>query len=379
MPFEELTRLLDSMPSCDIPAVDCLVYHRGRPVYRHMAGFADLEAGLPVTENTLFNLYSASKVATCTAALTLFDKGLYGLDDPVGEYLPAYRDLQVKLPGSDAVRKAALPLTVRHLFTMSGGLDYDLNTPAIRRVQKEKGENATTRDLVDAIAETPLGFEPGTRYRYSLCHDVLGGLIEVWSGKSFGAYLKEAVLDPVGMKDTGFFRTPDVFERLAWQYRNYDHRTGRFEEKDKDCVYKLAEKYESGGAGLYSSVEDYARFMNVLCHRGVTPEGERILKEETVDLMRSDQLDPVRRADFAASIGVGQMGYSYGLGVRTLIRPEMSPSAFREFGWDGAAGAFALADPENEVAIFYAQHEFGAPWHHMEIRDAAYRGLRGEG
>ena len=376
MRFDELTRLIDSMPSCGIPAADCLVYHRGKPVYRHMTGYADLDGGVPVTENTLYNLYSASKVATCTAALTLYDKGLYRLDDPVAEYLPAYRDLQVRLPGSDAVRKAAIPLTVRHLFTMSGGLDYDLNSPAIRRVQKEKGENASTLDLVRAFAETPLGFEPGTRYRYSLCHDVLGALIEIWSGESFGSYLRKAVLDPVGMKDTGFVRTPGVFGRLAWQYHAYDHATGKYAQKDKDCVYKLSGKYESGGAGLVSSVEDYAKFANVLCHYGITPEGERILKKETIDLMRHDQLDPVRRADFAASIYVGQIGYSYGLGVRTLVRPEMSPSAFGEFGWDGAAGAYMLIDPENEVAIFYAQHEFGAPWHHTELRDAAYRGLR---
>ena len=376
MQFDELTRLIDSMPSYDIPAADCLVYYKGKPVYRHMAGYADLDAGLPVTENTLYNLYSASKVATCTAALTLYEKGAFGLDDPVSEYLPAYGDLQVKLPGSDAVRKAVVPLTVRHLFTMSGGLDYDLNTPAIRRVQEEKGPAASTSELVNAIAETPLGFEPGTRYRYSLCHDVLGALIEVWSGESFGSYLKKAVLDPVGMKDTGFVRTPAVMDRLAQQYTEYDHRTGKYTKSGKECVYTLSESYESGGAGLVSSVEDYAKFANVLCHCGVTPDGERILKKETVDLMRTDQLDRVRRADFEGSIYVGPLGYSYGLGVRTLVRPEMSPSAFGEFGWDGAAGAYMLIDPENEVAIFYAQHEFGAPWHHIELRDAAYRGLR---
>ena len=379
MRFEELTRLVDRMPSCDIPAADCMIYYKGKPVYRHMTGFADLENGIPVTENTLYNLYSASKVATCTAALTLYDKGLYGLDDPVGEYLPAFRELKVRLPGSDAVRKAVTPLTVRHLFTMSGGLDYDLRSPSITRVQQEKGGDASTRDLVDAIAETPLGFEPGTRYRYSLCHDVLGGLIEVWSGEPFGSYLKKAVLDPVGMKDTGFVHTPEILDRMAFQYHAYDHKTGSYAKKDKDCPYKLSDRYESGGAGLVSSVEDYAKFANVLCHYGVTPEGERILKKETIDQMRRDQLDPVRRADFSAAIGVGQMGYSYGLGVRTMIRPETSPSSFGEFGWDGAAGAFMLIDPENEVALFYAQHEFGAPWHHMELRDEAYRALRAEG
>ncbi|MBO4407143.1 MAG: beta-lactamase family protein [Clostridia bacterium] len=376
MAFEELTRLLDSMPSCDIPAADCLVYYRGKPVYRHMVGWSDVEEKIPVTEDTLFNLYSASKVATCTAALTLYDAGIYGLDDPVGEYLPSFKDVTVRLPGSDAVRKAAVPMTIRHLFTMSGGLDYDLQSPSIQRVMNEKGEAATTRELVDAIAEKPLDFEPGTRYRYSLCHDVLGGLIEVWSGESFGSYLKKAVLDPVGMKDTGFARTEEVFKRLAYQYHGYDHKTGRFAKKDKDCVYRLSASYQSGGAGLVSSVADYAKFANVMAHFGVTPDGERILKKETIEEMRRDQLDPVRRADFAASIGVGQAGYSYGLGVRTLICPERSPSGFAEFGWDGAAGAFMLIDPENETAVFYAQHEFGAPWHHLEIRDAVYRGLK---
>ncbi len=376
MAFEELTRVIDSMPTWDIPAADVLLYYKRKPIYRHMTGFADREAGIPVTEDTLYNLYSASKVATCTAALTLFDKGLYCLDDPVYEYIPEFRDITVKDEKTGEIRKAENTLTIRHLFTMSGGLDYDLAAPNILEVKKEKGENASTLDIVKSFPKKPLGFEPGTHYRYSLCHDVLGALIEVWSGMSFGEYLKKAVLEPVGMTRTGFERNDAIYEKMAYQYCGFDHRDGSYKDKHKNCVYRLSERYESGGAGLYSCVEDYAKFVDMLCNGGVALSGEQVIKKETIDLMRKDQLDDVRRADFTRDIAVGKIGYSYGLGVRTMIKPEMSPSAFGEFGWDGAMGAYMFIDPANEFALFYAQHESGAAWHHVEIRDAAYRGLR---
>ena len=376
MAFEELTRIIDAMPSWDIPAADCMIYYKRKPIFRHMTGFADREAGVPVTEDTLYNLYSASKVATCTAALTLLDKGCYRLDDPVSAYIPAYDHLTVKDASTGEIREAKNTLTIRHLFTMSGGLDYDLDTPGISAVRKEKGEQATTLDYVKSFAEKPLGFEPGTHYRYSLCHDVLGALIEVWSGMRFGDYLRKTIFEPVGMNRTGFERNDDIDAQMAYQYFGFDHRDGSYKDKNKGCFARLGPQYESGGGGLHSCVEDYAKFADMLANGGVTAAGERIVRKETIDLMRRDQLDDVLRADFRRDIAVGKIGYSYGLGVRTLIDPACSPSPCGEFGWDGALGAFMLIDPTNEFAIFYAQHESGAPWHHIEIRDAAYRGLK---
>jgi len=325
MDFSELTGLLDRMPSYDIPAADCVICHKRKIVYRHMTGWADIEEKKPITENTLYNLYSASKVATCTAALTLFDKGLYQLDDPVSEYLPEFKTLYVKPEGAEYARKAKNIMTVRHLFTMSGGLTYDLNDPAIEKV-KNKKEEGTTLDFVRAMAQMPLAFEPGTHFRYSLCHDVLGGLIEVWSGMSFENYLKKTILEPVGMNDTTFFRTGENLSRMAFQYHQYRHETGNYEKKDKENPFLFSSIYQSGGAGLVSSVDDYGAFAEMLSAGGITQTGERILKKETVDLMRTDQLKDERHAEFAALI---RPGYSYGLGVRTLIDPSKDHNGIR--------------------------------------------------
>ncbi|MBE7000970.1 MAG: beta-lactamase family protein [Ruminococcaceae bacterium] len=374
MDFTELKALIDRMPSYDIPAADCIVIHKGQTVFRHMTGYADIEAGEKLTEKHLYNLYSASKVATCATALTLLDKGCYKLDDPVYAYLPEFREMWVKKEGSDELVMAKIPVTIRQLFTMTAGLTYDLDTPYIRAVRAEKGDSATTRDYVGAIAKNPLIFEPGTHYNYSLCHDVLGALIEVWSGKTFGKCMKEALFDPIGMTETGFARTDAVMSRVAYQYAGYQHADGSWDRKYKDNPFVFGPLYESGGAGLISSVNDYALFVDAMTHHGKTRTGEQILKPETVDLMRKDQLSPACRADFDTKIN--RPGYSYGLGVRTLVDATKSPSAFGEFGWDGAAGAYLIIDPENEVSVMYAQHEFGAPWHHTEIRDAVYAGLR---
>lgn len=373
MDFTELKALIDKMPSYDIPAADCLVIYQGQEVFRRIIGYADIEAGERLTENHLYNLYSASKVATCATALTLLDKGLYKLDDPVSEYLPEFKEMWVK-EADDDLTMTKNPITIRQLFTMTAGLTYDLDTPYIRAVRAEKGDRATTRDYVGAIAKSPLLFEPGTHYNYSLCHDVLGALVEVWSGKSFGKYMKEALFGPIGMTETGFSRTDAVMSRIAYQYAGYQHADGSWDRKYKDNPFVFGPLYESGGAGLISSVNDYAKFVDTMTHHGKTRTGEQILKPETVDLMRKDQLSPACRADF--DIKINRPGYSYGLGVRTLVDSAKSPSAFGEFGWDGAAGAYLIIDQENEVSVMYAQHEFGAPWHHTEIRDAVYAGLR---
>ena len=386
MEFWELTALLDQMDVFDIPACDCIVTRHGATVYRHGAGVRDVDTGEPLRGNDLYRLYSASKVSTCTAIMLLMERGRLSLEDPVSRYLPAFARMQVR-EADGTVRPAAGPITIRHLLTMTAGLTYDLKTEPILKTVEETGGRAPTLAVMDAIAASPLIFDPGAHFNYSLCHDVLGGVIEVVSGMRFGEFLARELFEPLGMTDTTFHPTGEQLSRMAGLYTNYDHRTRRYESCQKDNLYVLGSEYESGGAGLVSTIEDYVKLGTMMALGGVTPEGKRILKRETLDLMRQDALTGDAWNDFQ---NMGKRGYSYGLGVRTRIdaarmnepapenqykRLDPIQSPVGEYGWDGAAGAFLLIDPVNEVCLWYLQHEFGAPWHHYAIRDAAYRGL----
>ena len=352
-----------------VPGVDCIVYQNHVQVFRHIVGLSDLESQKPMTGNELYYIFSMTKMLTCTAALQLWEQGKYDMDDPVSKYLPEYAHMQISPNGFDAgigaqvARGGSLgsekeiktdnyaktQITIRHLFTMTAGLDYNLRAEGITKAIADG--KITTLDIVKAISETVLGFEPGTRYRYSLCHDVLAGLVEVWSGQTFGEYLRENITAPLGMHDTTF-HMPEDFERMAAMYIYDDPHTVR--RLPLSCVFALTAQYESGGAGLISSPEDYAIFADALACGGMGKNGARILRAATIDLMRTNQLSTTQLEDFRLI----RKGYGYGLGVRTHMCPTDSESLspVGEFGWDGAAGAFSLVDPEHRLSLVFFQH-----------------------
>jgi CubicO group peptidase (beta-lactamase class C family) len=378
MDFRGLELFLDQITAWRIPGADCLVHLHGQPVFRYSAGFADLAARRPVSDRDLYFIYSMSKVITCTAALQLHEQGRFLMTDPVSAYLPEFKDMMVRqTDASDQVtlKKAEKEMTIRDLFTMMAGLTYELNTPAIRAVREHSQGRSPTRDVIRAIAADPLIFEPGTHFNYSLCHDVLGALIEVISGKRFGKYLDESIFQPLGMKDTGFSLTDARKERMATQY-NFDDATGKALRVSLANVFVVGSEFESGGAGLISSVDDYMRLADTLCHKGLSRHGERILSSHSVDLMRTNHLDDVSLRDFT---WIQMAGYGYGLGVRTMLDRTRSGSLspVGEFGWAGAAGAYVLMDPEHELTVVYAQHLLNSqePYVHPRIRNLVYRCL----
>jgi CubicO group peptidase (beta-lactamase class C family) len=253
---------------------------------------------------------------------------------------------------------------------MRGGLTYDLNMPSIRAL-KEKDPNADTLSVVKSFAATPLSFEPGTRYQYSLCHDVLGAVIEVASGMKFGEYLKKEIFEPLGMTRTFFNYDDTMLDQFAAQYRlNGD----KYDEVEKSCVYRLTPAYESGGAGLVSCLDDYAKFAVALANKGTAPGGYQLLRPETVDLMRVNQNDVDVNLPGPVRPGLG-----YGFGVRVMLDKRLAssdaPTEF-EFGWDGAAGTYVTIDAHHNLTSVYTQHVLGHGWVytdvHPVIRDTAY-------
>jgi CubicO group peptidase (beta-lactamase class C family) len=373
MNCEKITSYLNSLEAEGIPSVDCMIYKNHELVYRHFNGYADSAKTKKMQGNELYLMFSATKLITMTAALQLVEKGKLDLDQPVSRYLPAYADLKVM--EADQVRPAQKELLVRHLLSMQSGLDYDLTRSGIVRVIGEKGQKATTQELVNAFIESPLKFEPGEHYEYSLSHDVVGAIIEVVSGMSLKEYFSQNIFGPLEMKDTFFAKPMNEHERLAAQYM-YDNDNHVSNEMELSCCYQLTESYESGGAGLISCVEDYGKFADALACGGVSAKGIRILEEETVNLMRTNLLGPVQREELVNKMG--RVGYGYGCGVQVLLKPEecnaKAPSGV--FGWDGAAGACVIMDPSNHIALVYAQHVRGCGYAystiHPILRDLLY-------
>lgn len=361
--FAPLTRLLDGLEKeMGIPACDCVIAKDGKVIYRHSAG--------PVTPQTTYWLYSTTKLLTCTAAMQLIEQGKLSLDDPVSRYLPEFGRLQVR-EVDGTVRPAETTLTVFHLMTMAGGLDYDVNRPALAQALGLPEEQRTTRNVVAALSKDPLLFEPGAHFLYSLCHDVLAAVIEVASGQRFADYIKEHILQPLGMTDTTFHPNQDQLDRLA---DFYFYEEGTLTPRSKENEFRFGAAYDSGGAGLLGTVSDYIRFLSAL-----SVGGQGILQPESIAKMASPWLNEAQLVDFWNRSAAAK-GYSYGLGVRVLEDNTDKYSAVGEFGWDGAAGAYALVDPKNRIALFYAMQIRGykAVFQslHPRLRDVAGQCLR---
>ena len=244
------------------------------------------------------------------------------------------------------------PITIKDVFTMSAGLDYALDDEPITKALREG--RTSTRELVSAMSEKILCFEPGTRFRYSLCHDVLGALIEVISGQKLGEYMKDNLFSKLGMNNT-FFGVPKDEERLSKMAVRYTYDENRKPVRmPLECKFNLSNEYESGGAGLTSCVEDYALFLDAISCGGMGKTGNRILSPATVELMATNHLKGLPLDDFNRL----RCGYGYGLGVRTHIDKTQSGSLspIGEFGWDGAAGSFSMVDTKNKISLTYFQH-----------------------
>ena len=351
MNFTAITEYLDSLASRGIPSVDCIIYKNHEQIYRHMNGTTDADRSKAIQGNEQYLMFSMTKIQTMTAIMQLIEQGKLSLEDEVGNFLPAYKNLTVET--EDGVKPLTKPMLIKHLLSMQSGLDYDLDRPGIKRVLAEKGAAATTRELVDAFVETPLKFVPGEHFNYSLSHDVAAAVVEVVSGMRFGEYLKKNIWEPLHMNDTFFAKPMNDLPRLATQFICNEQGIVPMEPS---CNYQFSECYESGGAGLISTTEDYARLGDALACGGISKDGARILKTETIELMKTNLLGPVSREEIARNMG--RIGYGYACGVQVLLEPERlnSPAPVGLFGWDGAAGSTLIMDTKSKISLVYTMH-----------------------
>lgn len=363
MNFEYMKNFMDSLTEWIVPGNSVVIYKDGKKVFEYSSGYSDLEKKIKKTGEEQLYIYSCSKVATVTAALQLYEQGKFLLSDPLYEYLPEFKKMYVK--DGDRIKAAENPITIRDLFTMTAGLSYATNTPAFEKARKLTDGKMDTRTVIKCLAEEPLLFEPGARWNYSLCHDVLAVLAEVVSEMRFSEYMKKYIFEPLDMNNSYYHTPNDVIISPQYIYEIQDTKNiVELQQKEHTIgVVKRAygnelvfgENYDSGGAGIITTVDDYAKFAAALANSGTGLNNNRILSSATVKLMKTNQLNEAQRKTMNWR---RLRGYGYGLGVRTLIdkAESGSNSSIGEIGWGGAAGATIIADTEEKVALFYAHH-----------------------
>jgi len=356
MDFSKVTNFMNSLGDIGVPGADLAIYLKGEEVYRYRTGFADLDSQTPIAPDTLYPIYSMTKIVTCVAALRLYEEGRFLMNDPISDYLPEFKEMNVQHTRENGyvfTEPAKKQIRIVDLFTMSSGLTYN-KTPHLEKLDKKTMGSHTIKDFVAAISKDPLYFEPGTHFHYGYSHDILAYLIEVLSGKTLGEYFYDHIFAPLGMEDT-FFRVPhnkqDRFV-TCYTYNKSEKKRKKFEGLplgflDSDF------KYESGGGGLVSTIDDYAKFANTLCAGGTAANKYRLLGKATIELMRKNHLDDIRLKDYHGS---GDGGYGYGLGVRTMLEPtDDGSNSFEGFGWSGLAGTHVRMDPSTQLTFVYAQ------------------------
>ncbi len=337
---EKLTAFLDGfMTEYGLPGYDCSVWQYGKEIYRCTKGYADVENNILYSNNTLLHIYSNTKVIACTAALQLWEQGMFKLDDPISLYFPEMGTMQVQTEAG--VVPANREITIQDLFTMTAGIgdggDYQ---EMGMQFYMETGGACPILELPRFLARTHLKFHPGEGYCYGICHEVLAALIVKLTGKGFGEYLRENIFEPLGMTNTAFQPAGCVSQELATQYSIENPEKIRVNLGNTNVLIPPI-LFESASGGLISTVDDYMKFQEAM-------RKNLLLKPETVDLMRSNKLcgKPWDGYGYTANLG-------YGLGVRTP-KEGVGP-----YGWGGAAGTLGLIDPENELTAFYAQQFFG--------------------
>ena len=368
MDFTNLKKYMDELTAWEIPGNTIRVFKDNIEVFKYSSGYSDVKSRTNMQGDEFFNLYSCSKVALSVAVMQLVEQKKLSLDAPVYDYIPEFRDMYCR-DNDGNVKKVKNPITVRHLLSMTSGFDYNLESDAIKEARKITNDKMDTVTVVKCLSKHILSFEPGERWQYGLSHDVLAGLVEIVSGMKFREYMLKNVFEPVGMKEIYYHAPESVKEKMATQYQFLTLNEAKDIDEEliktpdgkgfwqtfpkKVMWFVLGEEYDCGGAGVTTNVDEYVKLAVALANNGVSSTGERILSEESVKLMKTNQLDDkqIKSCDWKQLLG-----YGYGLGVRTLIDKASSPSSLGEFGWDRAAGAFFLVDTDNHLAYLYAQH-----------------------
>ena len=369
-----------------IPGTVTLVARKGKVVHFEANGLRDVERGLPMQTDTIFRLYSQTKPVTGAAVMILFEEGRFLLTDPISKYLPEFAEMRVYVGEKDGVMltEPAAPITIQHLLTHTSGLTYDFLPNPVAKMYYENGvvggahqigslqegmksgQVLTLKSLAEwseLAATMPLVAQPGTKWNYGVGMDVLGRLVEVVSGKSYGEFLQERLFDPLGMVDTGFHVPKEKLDRFAANYMPSAEGKMQLFDDPQNSPYAIPPNLEMGGSGLVGTVGDYLRFAQMLVNKGEY-EGVRIMGRKTVEFMVSNHLTPGFPDDPLTSLygfmTEGGRSWGVGFGITGLVVTNPAthglPVSKGVFGWGGAASTDFWIDHEEQlVGIVHTQ------------------------
>ncbi len=346
-----------------IAGCQTLVARHGHVAYFKSQGLMDRERRKPLSDDTIFRLYSMTKPITSVALMTLFENGHFQLNDPVSRFIPAWRDHKVWVSGEGAAMETTAvsrPMTMRHVLSHTGGLTYGATNHPVDRAYREagvgRGAGETLSGFADKLAKVPLRYQPGERWMYSLSTDVCGYLVEAISGKRFDKYVQETIFDPLDMKDTSFMVASRKADRFAANYERQADKTLKLIDDPERSNYLKEPTFFSGGGGLTGTTADYLRFCEML-RRGGELDGVRILGPRTVELMHLNHLAGGKDLS-AMAIGAfsetAYEGVGFGLGfAMTLGQVQAGALGGGDYYWGGAASTIFWVDPNEDLVVIF--------------------------
>jgi CubicO group peptidase (beta-lactamase class C family) len=346
-----------------------LVARKGKVVQHKAYGVQSLETGTPMKLDTIARIYSMTKPVAGVAMMMLYDEGKWKPSDPIAKHIPEFANLKVfagEKDGKPVLEEPAHPPTMGELMSHSAGFTYGLfgNTPVdVMYRANNPLEAPSLQGMIDRLATLPLLYQPGTRWVYSVSVDIQGYLVQKLSGKTFPEFLRTRLFEPLGMIDTGFSVPAEKLSRVATIY-SYDKAKGGLAPEPLDPNISKIPGLPSGGGGLYGTAADYFRFAQMLLNGGEF-NGKRILKKDTVDMMRTNALSETA---INSNSGIGPARFSpaqgFGYDFAVVLDPD---AAKRQVGkgsywWWGIAGTWFWIDPANDiVAVGIIQRRGGVP------------------
>lgn len=383
--LERLDRVLEAfVDRGEIPGYQLVISRHGQVVHESVYGHMDIEADRALRPDSIYRIYSMSKVITGAATLIAYERGDFLLNDPISKYLPALADLNVMewdANGDTRIVPAEREITILDLLRHTSGFSYHFIappplgqqyrdasvTPGLRPLPTDtelgragSDQEATLEDMVDHLGELPLLAQPATAWNYGINMDVLGRLIEVTSGQSFPEFLAEHLFEPLGMQDTAFYVPGEKLDRFPALYAPTPEGGMKLVDPPATSSYLEVPAMPGGGGGLVASAADYMRFAQMLTQGGEL-DGVRVLSPRNVELMMANHLSPI---DFGArplrymvgdDYANGGLGVGFGLTGSVVTDPPLTglPVSKGTFGWGGAASTFFWVDREADIAVVF--------------------------
>lgn len=365
--------LLESyIDDAQVPCLTAFVAKGGDVLYHKSFGYKNLEEQIPAEKDDIYVIFSQTKAIVAVALMKLYEQGLLDVEDPISKWLPEFPDkvAELDMDGSYTLFDAVKPVTIAHLLSHSSGFMAPATSGYVRSISEEgkmpRAPRTTIAENVKFNMQFPLGFEPGTQWNYNLDMDVIAYLVEIISGKPLPEFLEEEIFTPLGMEYTAYYYDDEALRpRFVTSYNKTAEGFGPGGMGSVDAVFNGPKTYAGGTFGLYGTIEDYAKFCQMILNGGEF-NGARILKPETIELMSQNRLPELEN----------KPGFQFGLGFElyrgtpsTKVTERMSDSCLR---WGGAAGTEYMIDPENDMVILYYVNLWNRPDTFTKFLDKAY-------